>query len=212
MRVPASGRHYRTTHALLRQAMSGGRERVAAAVLWRAADDRNTVVPVAGRRPGNATEDHEGAGQRPALPEHHALLRQAMPGGRERAAAAVPWRAAEDRNTVVPAAGRQPGNATEDHEGAGQRPALPEYHALLRQAMPGGRERVAAAVLRRAADDQNTVVPAAGRQPGNATEDHEVAGQRPALPIAKVYGPGGKRTSKRAPPSSLERPTASSPR
>ncbi|MCI1097267.1 hypothetical protein MOQ15_21295, partial [Stenotrophomonas maltophilia] len=32
MRVPASGRHYRITHALLRQAMSGGRERVAAAV------------------------------------------------------------------------------------------------------------------------------------------------------------------------------------
>ncbi|AVH92853.1 hypothetical protein AL480_19355 [Stenotrophomonas maltophilia] len=199
-------------HALLRQAMPGGRERAAAAVLRRAAEDRNTVVPAAGRQPGNATEDHEDAGQRPALPEYHELLRQATPGGRERVAAAVLWRAAEDRNTVVPAAGRQPGNATEDHEDAGQRPALPEYHTLLRQATPGGRERAAAAVLWRAAKDRNTVVPAAGRQPGNATEDHEGAGQRPALPIAKVYGPGGKRTSKRAPPSSLERPTASSPR
>ncbi|WP_217497375.1 hypothetical protein, partial [Stenotrophomonas maltophilia] len=64
MRVPASGRHYRITHALLRQAMSGGRERAAAAVPWRAAEDRNTVVPAAGRQPRNATEDHEGAGQR----------------------------------------------------------------------------------------------------------------------------------------------------
>jgi len=170
-------------HALLRQAMPGGRERAAAAVLWRAADDRNTVVPAAGRHLGNATEDHEVAGQRPALPEHYALLCQAMPGGRERAAAAVLWQAAGDRNTVVPAADRQPGNATEDHEVAGQRPALPpERHALLRQAMAGGRERAAAAVLWRAADDRNTVVPAAGRHLGNATEDHEVPGQRPALP------------------------------
>ncbi|QEU32686.1 hypothetical protein FOB57_05890 [Stenotrophomonas maltophilia] len=39
-------------------------------------------MPAAGRHPGNATEDHEVAGQRPALPEHPALLRQAMPGGR----------------------------------------------------------------------------------------------------------------------------------
>ncbi|MBH1582617.1 hypothetical protein I5U54_20425 [Stenotrophomonas maltophilia] len=36
-------------------------------------------MPAAGRRPGNATEEHEGAGQRPALPEHHALLQQALP-------------------------------------------------------------------------------------------------------------------------------------
>ncbi|AWT12991.1 hypothetical protein DM611_01135 [Stenotrophomonas maltophilia] len=154
---------------MLRQAIPGGRERAAAAVLWRAAEDRIAVVPAAGRQPGTATEDHEVAGQRPALSEHHALLRQAIPGGRERAAAAVLWRAAEDRIAVVPAAGRQPGTATEDHEVASQRPALPEHHALLRQAMPGGRERAA-------------------------------------------YGPGGRRTSKRAPPSSLERPTASSPR
>ncbi|RRU72350.1 hypothetical protein EGJ89_09625 [Stenotrophomonas maltophilia] len=42
-------------------------------------------MPAAGRQPGTATEDHEVAGQRPALPEHHALLRQAMSGGRERA-------------------------------------------------------------------------------------------------------------------------------
>ncbi|AYA92872.1 hypothetical protein PEM_19790 [Stenotrophomonas sp. Pemsol] len=69
----------------------------------------------------------------------------------------------------MPAAGRQPSKATEDHEVAGQRPALPEHPALLRQAMPGGRECAA-------------------------------------------YGPGGKRTSKRAPPSSAERPTVSSPR
>ncbi|TGW17501.1 hypothetical protein E4417_13990 [Stenotrophomonas maltophilia] len=70
-------------------------------------------------------------------------------------------------------------------------------------------------------------MPAAGRQPGAATEDHEVAGQRPALPAyppvvapgdarrtgtRAIYGPGGKRTSKRAPPSSAERPTVSSPR
>ncbi|PTS79941.1 hypothetical protein DBR33_21625 [Stenotrophomonas sp. HMWF022] len=66
-------------------------------------------------------------------------------------------------------------------------------------------------------------MPAAGRQPGDATEDHEVAGQRPALlfecvgqrpalPIAEAYGPGGSCTSKRAPPSSLERDTCSSPR
>jgi len=169
-------------HALLRQAMAGGRERAAAAVLWRAAGDRNTVVPAAGRHLGNATEVHEVAGQRPALPERHALLRQAMPGGRERAAAAVLWQAADDRNTVVPAAGRHLGNATEDHGVAGQRPTLPERHTLLRQAMPGGRERATAAVLWRAADDRNTVVPAAGRHLGNATEDHEVAGQRPALP------------------------------
>ncbi|TIE17347.1 hypothetical protein DI041_14010 [Stenotrophomonas maltophilia] len=69
----------------------------------------------------------------------------------------------------MPAAGRQPGTAIEDHEVAGQRPALPEHHALLRQAMPGGRERAA-------------------------------------------YGPGGSCTSNRAPPNSLERPTVSSPR
>ncbi|WP_204374307.1 hypothetical protein, partial [Stenotrophomonas maltophilia] len=55
MRLPASGRHYRIAHALLRQAMPGGRERVAAAVLRRAAKGRNTVVPAAGRQPGNAT-------------------------------------------------------------------------------------------------------------------------------------------------------------
>ncbi|QDY47267.1 hypothetical protein DUW70_01295 [Stenotrophomonas maltophilia] len=183
-------------------------------------------MPAAGRHLGNATEVHEVAGQRPALPERHALLRQAMPGGRERAAAAVLWQAAGDRNTVVPAAGRHLGNATEVHEVAGQRPALPEHHALLRQAMPGGRERATAAVLWQFADDRNTVVPAAGRHLGNATEVHEVAGQRPALPEHHAllrqampggrertdYGPGGRRTSKRAPPSSSERPTASSPR
>ncbi|AVK73179.1 hypothetical protein CEQ03_22705 [Stenotrophomonas maltophilia] len=31
----------------------------------------------------------------------------------------------------MPAAGRQPGNATEDHEGAGQRPALPDYARVI---------------------------------------------------------------------------------
>ncbi|QEU32685.1 hypothetical protein FOB57_05885 [Stenotrophomonas maltophilia] len=37
-------------------------------------------------------------------------------------------------------------------------------------------------------------MPAAGRQPGNATEDHEVAGQRPALPdYARVVAPGDVR-------------------
>ncbi|AVK73178.1 hypothetical protein CEQ03_22700 [Stenotrophomonas maltophilia] len=37
-------------------------------------------------------------------------------------------------------------------------------------------------------------MPAAGRQPGNATEDHEVAGQRPALPdCARAVASGDAR-------------------
>ncbi|PTA72081.1 hypothetical protein C9412_10150 [Stenotrophomonas sp. Nf1] len=60
-----------------------------------------------------------------------------------------------------------------------------EYHFsapdLLQQALPE--------VAAQPAIHQHAVVPAAGRQPCTANEDHGVAGQRPALPdCARVVG------------------------